>query len=160
MKSPIGDILIASKNKDSISLVSLNNNSLIENYYLKKGYSLKYADSHQYLSRAITEINAYFKGTLKTFTIKADPINGTIFQKAVWKELNNIPYGQTRSYSDIARSIGHYRAYRAVGQALNKNPIPIIMPCHRVVGKHGNLTGFASGLNNKKWLINHEKSYC
>ena len=86
------------------------------------------------------------------------PLNpqGTTFQQAVWKQLLSVPYGETRSYGDIARAIGNSRACQAVGQAVGRNPIGIIIPCHRILGAHGQLTGYAWGLDKKKWLLRHE----
>ena len=101
------------------------------------------------------QLSEYFEGTRKYFDLPINP-QGTIFQKKVWKELSKIPYGQTRSYKDIAHAIGNPKAYRAVGMANNKNPITIIIPCHRVIGKNGDLTGYAGGLNLKKQLLDNE----
>ena len=88
--------------------------------------------------------------------IKLAP-KGTAFQQSVWKELLKIPYGQTRSYKELAIAIGKPKAARAVGMALNKNPIPLIIPCHRVIGSNGSLTGFALGLETKRWLLEMEQ---
>ncbi len=102
------------------------------------------------------ELVDYFAGRLKKFTIPINP-RGTDFQLAVWKKLRLIPYGETASYKDIAKKIGKENSYRAVGNANNKNPILIIIPCHRVVGSNGNLKGYASGLKLKKRLLDLEK---
>jgi len=98
----------------------------------------------------------YFKGKRKSFDI---PIcfSGTEFQNKVWKELLNIPYGKTRSYKDIAKEVGNEKASRAVGGANNKNPIWIIVPCHRVIGKNGELVGYGGGLKLKEFLLSIEK---
>ena len=84
---------------------------------------------------------------------------GTTFQKQVWEELQRIPYGETRSYEDIAVAIGNPKAVRAVGQANNRNPLLIIVPCHRVIHKNGDITGFACGTEVKKYLLDLEKGY-
>jgi len=97
----------------------------------------------------------YFKGTLKHFNVRLNPM-GTPFQKQVWEALREIPYGETRSYGEIAEQIGRQKACRAVGAANGKNPIPIIIPCHRVIGKNGKLTGFALGIEIKETLLRLE----
>lgn len=106
---------------------------------------------------AENQIMEYFYGNRKEFTFKINFENGTDFQKKVWKALLDIPYGITRTYGDIAKIIGNSRGYRAVGNANNKNPLPIIVPCHRVVGYNNNLTGYAYGLKVKKYLLELEK---
>lgn len=102
------------------------------------------------------EIMEYLHGKRTTFDIPYE-LEGTDFQKKVWKELTRIPYGQTRTYKDIASAIGNKNASRAVGMANNKNPIMIIVPCHRVIGTNGKLVGYAGGLNMKKDLLDFEK---
>lgn len=94
----------------------------------------------------------YFDKKLKEFTIPID-IRGTAFQLSVWRELCKIPYGKTASYKDIAIAIGKPTAYRAVGQANNNNPVAIIIPCHRVIGQDGSLTGYGGGINIKRHLL-------
>ena len=110
-----------------------------------------------FYKRIRTQLDEYFSGKRKVFDIKITQ-NGTDFQKKVWKELLKIPYGETLSYSEIAQNIGNENASRAVGGACNKNPIMIVVPCHRVIAKNGNLTGFAYGLTMKEFLLNLEKS--
>jgi len=97
----------------------------------------------------------YFDGTLKEFSLLLDP-EGTSFQKKVWAQLMNMGYGKTCSYSEQARALGDLKAIRAVAGANAKNPIAIVIPCHRVVGADGKLTGYAGGLWRKKWLLEHE----
>ena len=101
------------------------------------------------------QLSEYFAGTRTSFDLPLDP-RGTPFELRVWEELRAIPYGATRSYSDIARRLGDPRSTRAVGAANGKNPIPIIVPCHRVIGAHGELTGFGGGIDRKRWLLEHE----
>ncbi len=101
------------------------------------------------------QLSEYFAGSRKIFAVKLQ-VEGTEFQKAVWNALLQIPYGETRSYKDIAMAIGRPQAFRAVGQAIHRNPIGIIIPCHRVVGTNGALTGFAGGIELKKRLLDHE----
>jgi len=103
----------------------------------------------------IRQLEGYFEGIRKTFSLPLDP-QGTDFQKKVWKELLKIPPGQTASYLQIAKSTGDAGAVRAVGSANGKSPLPIIIPCHRVIGEDGNLIGYAGGLWRKKWLLHHE----
>ena len=104
---------------------------------------------------AYTQIREYLDGQRKVFDLPLDP-NGTEFQIKVWKALTEIPYGETRSYKDIAISIGNEKACRAVGMANNKNPIPIIIPCHRVIGANKKLVGYAGGLDLKERLLDLE----
>jgi methylated-DNA-[protein]-cysteine S-methyltransferase len=110
---------------------------------------------NRFLVETERQLAAYFAGELKAFTVPLD-FKGTEFQKSVWKALLTIPFGETRSYGDIARQIGKPAAFRAVGAASGKNPISIIAPCHRVVGSTGKLTGFAGGLAAKERLLGIE----
>ena len=107
------------------------------------------------LKRAVRELNEYFSGKRSSFSITVN-FDGTDFQKRVWKALQRIPFGHTRSYGQIAHSIGKPAAVRAVGGACHRNPLMIIVPCHRVVGASGSLTGFGGGLPMKEWLLKHE----
>ncbi|HEX9910961.1 MAG TPA: methylated-DNA--[protein]-cysteine S-methyltransferase [Desulfatiglandales bacterium] len=107
------------------------------------------------VKEGIRQLEEYFKGARKNFSLKL-LLQGTPFQKLVWQRLKKIPYGKLASYGDVARAIGKPNAYRAVGNANNKNPIPIIIPCHRVIGSDGTLVGYGSGLWRKEWLLNHE----
>lgn len=100
-------------------------------------------------------MNKYFSGKLFLFDLKLNP-SGTDFQKNVWKEVLKIPFGSTKTYQEIADAVGDPGAGRAVGNANSHNPIPIIIPCHRVVGANGKLTGYAGGIDKKDWLIQHE----
>lgn len=109
------------------------------------------------LEQAAAELAEYFAGIRRTFTLPLSPA-GTAFQRAVWQALETIPYGETVSYRDIALRIGNPKACRAVGMANNRNPIPILIPCHRVVGADGSLTGYAGGLDAKEQLLKLEKS--
>jgi methylated-DNA-[protein]-cysteine S-methyltransferase len=113
--------------------------------------------TNEHLKNSVHQLDEYFSGKRTSFDLPL-AVTGTPFQKKVWNALRKIPHGQTVSYADIARRIGQSKAFRAVGGANNKNPVAIIVPCHRVVGKNGDLTGYAGGLAKKKWLIHHEKS--
>ncbi|MFI3168478.1 MAG: methylated-DNA--[protein]-cysteine S-methyltransferase [Faecalibacterium sp.] len=110
------------------------------------------------LCEAEQALNEYFAGLRQEFELALAPV-GTPFQQAVWDALLDIPYGETRSYADIAAAIGKPKAVRAVGGACHNNPIAIIIPCHRVVGKNGNLTGYAGGLALKEYLLAQEALY-
>lgn len=107
---------------------------------------------------ACKELTEYFNGQRKVFDLPLKP-QGTEFQKSVWEALRQIPYGQTRSYAQIAEALNNPKGYRAVGMANNKNPILILIPCHRVIGKNGNLKGFAAGLSVKEYLLNLENRF-
>jgi len=104
---------------------------------------------------AIRQLDAYFRGELKDFDLPLR-MEGTEFQLSVWKELRRIPYGETRTYGEMAKKIGNPKGARAVGLANGQNPIPIIVPCHRVIGSDGSLTGFGGGIENKRKLLELE----
>lgn len=110
------------------------------------------------LEDCVIQLNQYFEGTRKAFNIKLNP-TGTDFQKRVWKQLDQIPFGKTISYLELSKELGDVKAIRAVANANGKNPLWIIVPCHRVIGSDGSLTGYAGGLHRKKWLIEHENPY-
>lgn len=101
------------------------------------------------------ELTGYFAGRLITFSCPID-LHGTDFQKRVWTRLSTIPFGTTRTYAQIAHEIGQPQASRAVGGANNRNPLPIVIPCHRVIGSNRKLVGFAGGLWRKQWMLEHE----
>lgn len=101
-------------------------------------------------------LTSYFTGGKLNALPAPDIITGTEFQRRIWKALRNIPSGQTRTYAAMAQSVGSPRAVRAVGAAIGRNPLSIIVPCHRVVGSNGSLTGFAGGVERKRWLLAHE----
>jgi methylated-DNA-[protein]-cysteine S-methyltransferase len=107
---------------------------------------------------AIDQLRAYFAGELNTFDLPLK-LEGTAFQMRVWQALLEIPYGQTCSYKDVALRIGDIGAVRAVGLANGRNPIGIIVPCHRVIGSNGSLTGYGGGLPRKQWLLQHETAH-
>ena len=111
--------------------------------------------SHPILDQAERELAEYFQGARRTFTVHLDPV-GTAFQHRVWEALLRVPYGRVESYAGVARAIGSPAAVRAVGAANGRNPIPIIVPCHRIVGSNGDLTGYGGGMAKKQWLLGHE----
>ncbi|WP_159799807.1 methylated-DNA--[protein]-cysteine S-methyltransferase [Flavobacterium sp. MK4S-17] len=107
------------------------------------------------LKEAVAQLEEYFSGKRKTFDFKMNP-QGTEFQKKVWKALLEIPYGKTTSYHELSVKLGDVKAIRAVASANGKNPLWVVVPCHRVIGSDGSLTGYAGGLWRKKWLLEHE----
>jgi methylated-DNA-[protein]-cysteine S-methyltransferase len=107
------------------------------------------------LDKTEKQLKEYFAGSRTTFDLPLEP-SGTDFQLSVWELLRKIPYGVTTSYGELARRLGEPKASRAVGAANGANPIPIIVPCHRVVGSKGELTGFGGGIERKRWLLEHE----
>ncbi len=144
----VGDLLIAGDN-DGLKRVCLlkgKNDFIIPSDWIRD--EVLFSDVKEQLGQ-------YFKGNLKEFDIILTP-EGTSFQKLVWDALTKIPFGTTVAYADIAKMIGRPKAVRAVGGAIGANPILIIIPCHRVIGSSGKLTGFSSGLENKVLLLGHE----
>jgi methylated-DNA-[protein]-cysteine S-methyltransferase len=114
-----------------------------------------FIQDQEQLTVYVQQLQEYLEGTRTTFTLPFD-LRGTVFQTSVWKALAQIPYGETRSYSDIAEAVGSPAAVRAVGTANGSNPVPIVIPCHRVIGKNAALTGFRGGLNVKEQLLQLE----
>ncbi|MBM7666218.1 methylated-DNA-[protein]-cysteine S-methyltransferase [Solibacillus kalamii] len=115
-------------------------------------------DTPQLLLDCSTELDEYFKGRRKDFSVLYK-LQGTMFQTTVWQALTTVPYGKTASYKEIAQQIENEKAVRAVGMTNSKNVISIIVPCHRIIGKNGKLTGYAGGLWRKQWLLEHELKY-
>lgn len=142
-KTPIGDICIMA-NDNAITGVNFGARDIGE------------SKETELIKRAHEQLSEYFEGKRKRFSLPLEPV-GTEFQKSVWDALRAIPYGRTRSYKQIAQAVGNKNACRAVGMANNKNPIPIFIPCHRVIGADGSLTGFAGGLDVKEKLLAMEK---
>lgn len=148
-KSPIGLIRITSNDKNVTTLYFVDDEQEFEQNVSKK-------DTPQILAGCLDQIDEYFKGKRLDFSLKLE-LEGTEFQKKVWNELLNISFGKTCSYLDIARKIGKINGTRAVGSANGKNPISIIVPCHRVIGSNKKLTGYGGGVWRKKWLLEHEQ---
>lgn len=111
--------------------------------------------SNPLVAEAVRQVAEYFEGSRREFEVET-VFDGTDFQQQVWRQLRTVPYGCTASYQDIARDVGRPRAVRAVGAANGRNPIAIIVPCHRIIGKNGKLVGYGSGLWRKEWLLKHE----
>lgn len=144
-ESPIG-VLKIKCNEDAIT-------SLV-----KTDEGFERTDDLPIVAKLKKELDEYFIGERKVFDLPLK-FNGTEFQEQVWGTLLKIPYGETRSYNDIATAIGNYKASRAVGMANHKNNIMILVPCHRVIGSNGKLVGYACGLEVKEYLLNLEKKY-
>ncbi|MDO8290621.1 MAG: methylated-DNA--[protein]-cysteine S-methyltransferase [Parvibaculum sp.] len=150
LKTPIGVLQVAASEDGLVAVVFPSETK--RSYDKAKGP----AKAQAHLNAAVDALNDYFKGARKDFSdLTLAPV-GTDFQMSVWKALLKIPFGQTKSYGDIARAIKNPKGVRAVGLANGKNPIPVIVPCHRVIGSNGTLTGFGGGLPTKKWLLAHE----
>ena len=115
-------------------------------------------ENHPLLQWTRRELEEYFQGKRREFSVPLKP-DGTEFQKKVWKALTEIPYGETRTYGEVAAAVGNDKASRAVGMANHCNPIPVIIPCHRVIGKNGKLPGYAGGLEKKTALLDLERSF-
>lgn len=151
MPSPVGELTLVASDKGLAAILWENdppNRVKLGEMEERKGHPL--------LLETERQLKDYFAGKLKKFTVKLDFAKGTDFQKRVWKALTTIPFGETRSYAQIAGQIGNPTAVRAVGAANGKNPISIIAPCHRVIGSNGKLTGFAGGLEAKALLLGLE----
>ena len=121
-------------------------------------FKVKIPRTPAYLKEGVLQLEEYFYGTRDIFTIPLD-LTGTPFQLNVWKELQKIPYGSTMTYLEIAHKLGSIHTLRAVGGANATNPVPIVIPCHRVIGTNGKLVGYAGGLKRKKWLLEHEHAF-
>ncbi len=146
ISSPLGNILIHYSDKGIFKIT-------LEDIF-QENLSIPPNDLGEKIKHSL---EAYFQGSLASFDLPLDLNQGTSFQQAVWRELLKIPFGSTSTYSQIAKNIGHSKAQQAVGGAIGDNPIAIIIPCHRVIGKNGNLTGFRWGLERKKQLLEIEK---
>ncbi len=143
-QSPVGEMVITSQDEAITSILFRPEVKLPEH-------------KTAVIEQCIQELDEYFFNERKFFTVEVNP-GGTEFQKKVWNELMNIPFGKTISYETLAIQIGDIKAIRAVGLANGQNPVSIIIPCHRVIGKNGDLTGYAGGLETKEWLLSHEGS--
>lgn len=146
--SPVGKLLLAGDDSGLQRIQFEINITIDKNWQLNK----------EHFKPVIKQLDEYFLKKRQIFDIKLNP-QGTTFQKQVWQQLQKIEYGKTKYYAEIADEINIPKAARAIGMANNKNPIPIIIPCHRVIGKNGSLTGFAGGLDVKQQLLGLEFSF-
>lgn len=142
IKTPLGITQITG-DENGIAVISVSDEGVVS------------ADIPFVLQEAVTQLNDYFEGKRTSFDFKLNP-RGTEFQQKVWKGLLEIPFGKTMSYLDLSKKLGDVKAIRAVASANGKNPLWIVVPCHRVIGTDGSLTGYAGGLWRKKWLLEHE----
>ncbi|WMI66569.1 methylated-DNA--[protein]-cysteine S-methyltransferase [Aestuariibaculum sp. YM273] len=143
IKSPLGFTKITGDNMGISSVTVLNSEEIISETIPET------------LQDCVTQLKEYFEGSRTTFNLKLSP-KGTDFQKSVWTLLQQIPFGKSISYLELSKQLGDPKAIRAVANANGKNPFWIIVPCHRVIGTDGSLTGYAGGLNRKQWLLEHE----
>lgn len=158
--TPLGP-MFACATKKGICLLEFTNRKMLETEFRdlsKKMNAVILPGPNPHLDQVQTEIGAYFDGSRKQFFIPLDT-PGTVFQCSVWKNLLKIPYGETRSYKRQAQILGKPDAVRAVASANGMNRVAIIIPCHRVIGENGDLTGYAGGLARKKWLLDHERCH-
>lgn len=149
MPTPVGDLLISTDGQ-SIQHILFADGAAAEKLQQQATQS-----AHPLLQKAESQLAEYFAGTRETFDLPLGA-EGTAFQQRVWAALRTIPFGQTWGYAQLAQAIGQPTAARAVGLANGRNPLSIVVPCHRVIGKNGTLTGYAGGLNRKAWLLEHE----
>jgi methylated-DNA-[protein]-cysteine S-methyltransferase len=147
--SPIGPLTLAGRNS------ALTNLRMVDQTYEPSRTGWTHDDN--VFADAVEQLNAYFAGELTDFDLELD-LQGTVFQQRVWKALLTIPYGETRSYGEIAEQVGAPGSARAIGLANGHNPIAIVVPCHRVIGANGKLTGYGGGIDRKLTLLELEKS--
>jgi len=148
--TPLGSFLLAG---DGRTVVAVS----LPGCWAKEDVASDWTYSPGSMAPVTVQLDAYFAGELRDFDVDLAP-SGTPFQLAVWQALASIPYGSTVSYGDIATAIGNPKATRAVGTANNRNPIALLVPCHRVIGANGSLTGYGGGLEMKSWLLDHERA--
>ena len=149
MESPIGGLRLVAEDGALVGL-------FMEEHARAPARAAAAGEGGPVLDEAARQLAAWFAGERTSFDLPLRP-KGTPFQIAVWKALRDIPYGETRSYREIATGLGQPKAVRAVGAANGRNPISIIVPCHRVIGASGALTGYAGGVQRKRWLLGHER---
>ena len=147
-KSPLGLIEISSDDNNIVAL----------DFVQPRRGAACCAPTTPLLKKCVQQLDEYFAGKRRSFDLPLK-LSGSAFQQKVWRALQKIPHGQTCSYADLAKKIGSPKACRAVGGANHKNKIAIVIPCHRVIGADGSLTGYAGGLEKKRWLLEHEKSF-
>jgi len=149
--SPVGPLFLAASEK---GLVRLEFEGRVQKLDAKR---IELRESRSRIAKYLNELDEYFAGERRDFSMPLD-LRGTAFQLACWDALLAIPYGETRTYADVARSIGHPNAFRAVGMANNRNPIAIVVPCHRVIATGGSLCGYGGGLDIKRKLLDLEQA--
>lgn len=153
-QSPIQSLRLVSDGRSLIGLYMMS-----EKHHLIPQSDWLEDESVEPFPETKQQLTAYFAGRLTNFDLPLQ-MQGTIFQQRVWEALKTIPYGKTISYGELAKQIGEPNASRAVGLANGRNPVSIIVPCHRVIGANGKLTGYGGGIKRKEWLLNHERDIC
>jgi len=146
INTPLGVAKIIGDEDGISSVTILNSNEVISDIIPEE------------LQDCVYQLQEYFQNTRESFNLKLNP-QGTAFQKTIWQLLQRIPFGKTLSYLELSKQFGDVKAIRAVASANGKNPLWIIVPCHRVIGSDGSLTGYAGGLHRKQWLLEHESPY-
>lgn len=148
---PFGELTVVASDK-GVRYITFENDAHPKSY---QNMSVIDDASHPVVARTVAQLHEYIKGTRRTFDVPLDLV-GTEFQVQAWNALAKVPYGTTASYAQQAASIGRPKATRAIGAANGRNPVVVVLPCHRIVGADGSLTGFGGGLPVKKWLLDHE----
>lgn len=148
LKSPLGELILAASDSGLAAVYLPGSRHGPPPAGVEEG-------ENEILAQTRQQLEEYFAGTRQTFDLPL-AAEGSAFERRVWDLLRTIPYGTTTSYGELARRLGDVKATRAVGAANGKNPLPIVVPCHRVVGARGELTGFGGGLDRKRWLLEHE----
>jgi len=158
--SPIGELLLTSTDKGICYVWFVEDNQkekLISGLEKKFDKKIEF-NTNAHLEKCKEQLQEYFVGTRKEFDISFD-LSGSQFQQKIWKLLGEIPFGKTISYLDLSKKYGDVKAIRAIASANGENPLSIIIPCHRVIGTDGSLTGYAGGLARKQWLLQHEQDF-
>lgn len=159
-KSPIGEIIIVATDEGISSswFVDEGKRELIIKKLEKESGNWLIEGSNDIIVNCKKQLKEYFEGTRKEFDLRFD-INGSNFQTDVWNLLKRIPYGKTKTYMQLAKEYGNPKSIRAIANANGDNPIGIIIPCHRVIGSDGSMTGYAGGIWRKEWLLRHEQKF-
>ena len=155
LQTPIG-LLTVVADETAIKAIYFENRDRSEDYFRNMDFIINEITDHIVINKAKKQLEEYFNASREVFDLPLDPV-GTDFQKLIWNILRKIPYGETWSYADLAEYVGNAKACRAAGNANGKNPIPIIIPCHRVIASDGPIGGFSGGLENKKALLSLEE---
>jgi methylated-DNA-[protein]-cysteine S-methyltransferase len=155
VESPLGALTVAA-NGTAVCLVHFGSATAYALAALAKWYPGGKTETHPDPGGAVTVLNRYFDGDLASLDEIDVELHGTAFQQRVWKELRSVRAGTTSSYAELADRVGAASAVRAVGAANGANPVAIVLPCHRIIGSNGSLTGYGGGLERKRWLLNHE----
>lgn len=161
LKSPVGEVLLVTDDHGAIRALDFGDYEarmarLWRRYYREEVPAFATASSPTPARRAV---DAYFEGDFAAIQSLPVETGGTVFQRQVWKALRDIPRGKTESYGELAARIGRAKAVRAVGLANGANPVGIVVPCHRVIGANGTLTGYGGGVDRKRWLLEHEGAW-